>query len=158
MYFLVQFAPKCESGLQNGPTEGKIPIMVAYIGITIGDVVSGLLSQKYRSRKKILFVFISLTLLFSITYYLFAAVSVLVFYTIGFIGFATGYWAVFMSSARKLFGTNIRATVTTTAPNFVRGAVTLMSLANAYLKPSVGLVYSSMIIGTVVFVLAYSGR
>lgn len=158
MYFLVQFAPEmCKAlGLQDGPTEGKIPIMVAYIGITIGDVVSGLLSQKYRSRKKILFVFISLTLLFSITYYLFAAVSVLVFYTIVFcIGFATGYWAVFMSSASELFGTNIRATVTTTAPNFVRGAVTLMSLANAYLKPSHGLVQSSMIIGTVVFVLAY---
>ena len=158
MYFLVQFAPEmCKAlGMNNGPTEGKIPIMVAYIGITIGDVMSGVLSQKFQSRKKILFVFISLTLLFSIVYYLFAAESVLVFYSIVFcIGFATGYWAVFMSSASELFGTNIRATVTTTAPNFVRGAVTLMSLANASLKPSVGLVHSSMIIGAVVFVLAF---
>ena len=158
MYFLVQFAPEMAKalGMTDGPKEGKIPIMVAYIGITIGDVVSGLLSQKLKSRKKVLFIFISLTLLFSILYYLFAATSVAVFYTIVFcIGFSTGYWAVFMSSASELFGTNIRATVTTTAPNFVRGSVTLMTLGHAYLKPNVGWVHSSMIIGIIVFVLAY---
>lgn len=158
MYFLVQFAPEmCVAlGLSNGPKEGKIPIMVAYIGITIGDVVSGLISQKLKSRKKVLFIFISLTLLFSIIYYLFANTSIVVFYTIVFcIGFATGYWAVFMSSASELFGTNIRATVTTTAPNFVRGAVTLMAAVNTSLKPSFGLVNSSIIIGSVVFLLAY---
>ncbi|MEI6020687.1 MAG: MFS transporter [Bacteroidota bacterium] len=158
MYFLVQFAPEMTKalGLQNGPTEGKVPIMVAYMGITIGDVVSGLLSQKLKSRKKVLFWFITFTFIFSILYYLFAATSLMVFYVIIFcIGFSTGYWAVFISSASELFGTNIRATVTTTVPNFVRGAVTLMSIANVALKPSYGFVHSSMIIGCVVFVLAY---
>lgn len=158
MYFLVQFAPEMAKalGMTDGPKEGKIPIMVAYIGITIGDVMSGLLSQKLRSRKKVLFIFISLTLFFSILYYLFAATSVVAFYTIVFcIGFATGYWAVFMSSASELFGTNIRATVTTTAPNFVRGSVTLMTLGHTYLKPNVGWVNSSIIIGAIVFILAY---
>ena len=158
MYFLVQFAPEmCKAlGMVNGPTEGKLPIMVAYIGITIGDVVSGILSQVLKSRKKVLFLFISLTLLLIILYYLFAATSVVAFYSIVFcIGFATGYWAVFMSSAAELFGTNIRATVTTTAPNFVRGSVTLMSLAHVSLKSSLGWVNSSIIIGLVVFALAY---
>ena len=158
MYFLVQFAPEmCKAlGMVNGPTEGKLPIMVAYIGITIGDVVSGILSQVLKSRKKVLFLFISLTLLLIILYYLFAATSVVAFYSIVFcIGFATGYWAVFMSSAAELFGTNIRATVTTTAPNFVRGSVTLMSLAHVSLKSSLGWVNSSIVIGLVVFALAY---
>jgi MFS family permease len=158
MYFLVQFAPEMSLalGMKDGPTEGKIPIMVAYIGITIGDVVSGLMSQRLKSRKKVLLLFISLTFLLSIVYYLFAATSVVVFYTIVFcIGFATGYWAVFMSSASELFGTNIRATVTTTAPNFVRGAVTLMTFFNGILKPAHGFVTSSLIIGSVVFLLAY---
>jgi len=158
MYFLVQFAPEMSRalGLQGGPTEGKIPIMVAYIGITIGDVFSGLLSQLLKSRKKVLYLFISLTLVLSVIYYLFAAHSVFVFYSIVFtLGFATGYWAVFMSSASELFGTNIRATVTTTAPNFVRGSVTLMSLAHSQLNPSMGWVNSSILIGIVVFVLAY---
>ncbi len=158
MYFLVQFAPEMSRalGLENGPTEGKIPIMLAYIGITIGDVFSGLLSQLLKSRKKVLYLFISLTLLLSIVYYLFAAHSVFVFYSIIFmIGFATGYWAVFMSSASELFGTNIRATVTTTAPNFVRGSVTLMSFAHAQLNPGMGWVNASILIGLVVFALAY---
>jgi MFS transporter, putative metabolite:H+ symporter len=158
MYFLVQFAPEMSKalGLQGGPTEGKIPIMLAYIGITIGDVFSGLLSQLLQSRKKVLFLFISLTLVLSICYFLFAAHSVFVFYSIIFmIGFATGYWAVFMSSASELFGTNIRATVTTTAPNFVRGSVTLMSLAHAGLNPNLGWVNAAIVIGCVVFTLAY---
>ena len=158
MYFLVQFAPEMTSalGLADGPKEGKIPIMVAYIGITIGDVLSGILSQKLRSRKKVLFLFITLTLVSSILYYLFANISIVVFYTIVFfVGFGTGYWAVFMSSASELFGTNIRSTVTTTAPNFVRGSVTLMALANASMKPNYGSVTSSIVIGTIVFALAY---
>lgn len=158
MYLLVQFAPEmCKAlGLQDGPKEGKIPIMVAYIGITIGDVSSGMLSQKLKSRKKVLMLFISLTLLFSICYFLFVHYSVWIFYTIVFlIGYGTGYWAVFMSSASELFGTNIRATVTTTAPNFVRGTVPLMSIAHLSLKPHVGSVQSAIYIGIVVFVLAF---
>ena len=92
----------------------------------------------------------------SVIYYLFANTNIIVFYTIiFFIGFATGYWAVFMSAASELFGTNIRATVTTTAPNFVRGSVTIMALVNSSIKPSVGLVYSSIYIGIVVFILAF---
>jgi putative MFS transporter len=158
MYFLVQFSPEMIRALggTNGPGEGKLPIMVAYIGITIGDVASGLLSQRLQSRKKVLLLFITFTLLFSIVYYLFADLSGTIFYVIVFcIGFATGYWAVFMSSAAELFGTNIRATVTTTAPNFVRGTVTLMTVVNTALMPSFGLVKSSLIIGGVVFALAY---
>lgn len=158
MYFLVQFAPEMTTalGLENGPKEGKIPIMVAYIGITIGDVLSGVLSQKLKSRKRVLFLFISLTLLGSILYYLFASKSIVVFYSIVFfVGFGTGYWAVFMSSASELFGTNIRSTVTTTAPNFVRGSVTLMTIINVNLMPVHGRVNSSIYIGIVVFILAY---
>lgn len=158
MYFLVQFAPEmCKAlGMIDAPKEGKIPIMVAYIGITIGDVASGLLSQKIRSRKKVLFYFITLTLIFTVLYYLFASKSILIFYAIVlFLGFGTGYWAVFMSSASELFGTNIRATVTTTAPNFVRGSVTLMALIHSNLRSYTGWVNSSVLIGIVVFILAY---
>ncbi len=158
MYFLVQFSPEMAKvlGLENAPKEAKIPIMVAYIGITIGDVASGLLSQYWKSRKKSLQLFILGTLIFTILYYLFASTSVLVFYTlVFFIGFFTGYWAVFMSSASELFGTNIRATVATTVPNFVRGSVTIMTLANLSMKPSIGLITSTIIIGSVVFLLSF---
>jgi putative MFS transporter len=158
MFFLVQFAPEMSKalGLEGGPTQGKIPIMIAYMGITIGDVVSGVWSQKIRSRKKVLFYFISITFVFTVIYYLFADISPILFYVIVFcIGFGTGYWAVFMSSASELFGTNIRATVTTTAPNFVRGSVTLMAMAHVSMKGSLGYVNASIVIGSIVFILAY---
>jgi MFS family permease len=157
MYFLVQFSPEMmqELGMENPPTEARIPIMVAYMGITIGDVMSGLMSQYLRSRKKVLLFFILLTLVLSVLYYMFAWKSRFLFYAfITMIGFATGYWAVFMSSASELFGTNIRATVTTSVPNMVRGTVTFMTLANDILKPMYGFFLSSVIIGSVVFILA----
>jgi predicted membrane-bound spermidine synthase len=79
-----------------------------------------------------------------------------VFYTIAvLIGFATGYWAVFMTSAAEQFGTNIRATATTTAPNFVRGAVIPITLLFKYLKPMLGTVESAMLVGAITFSVAF---
>ena len=108
--------------------------MFAYAGITIGDVFSGLLSQWLKSRKKSLTIFLSMTVVGVVLFFLFGGTSVPVFYAIvGFIGFATGYWAVFISAASELFGTNIRATVATTAPNFVRASTVLISFLIEFL-------------------------
>jgi MFS transporter, putative metabolite:H+ symporter len=158
MFLLIQLAPEmCKAmGMTEPPKDARMSIMMAYIGITIGDVVSGMLSQYLKSRKKVLFIFISLTLIFSITYFLFAAQSLFIFYTIVLlIGFSTGYWAVFMSSAAELFGTNIRATVTTTAPNFVRGSVLLMTPLYQILKGSLQSVSAAIIVGVIIFAIAY---
>ncbi len=125
----------CDSmGRAMGMAESELPtpansIMFAYIGITIGDVASGLISQLLRSRKKSLLIFLLLTIVAIILYYTVGSQSRVAFYTVAtFVGFATGYWAVFITTAAESFGTNIRATVTTTAPNFVRGAVIPMTL------------------------------
>lgn len=128
---LVLFSPELSEslGLKAGSISAGKSIMFAYAGITVGDVVSGLTSQLLRSRKKALGLFLSLTVLGIILYFICGGTSVFVFYAIvTFIGFATGYWAVFISTASELFGTNIRATATTTAPNFVRGSTILISL------------------------------
>jgi MFS transporter, putative metabolite:H+ symporter len=158
MFLLIQLAPEmCKAmGMTEPPKDARMAIMMAYIGITIGDVASGLLSQYLKSRKKVLAIFISLTLVFSIVYFLFAAQSLFMFYTIVLlIGFSTGYWAVFMSSAAELFGTNIRATVTTTAPNFVRGSVLLMTPLYQILKGSLQTISAAIIVGVIVFAIAY---
>jgi MFS transporter, putative metabolite:H+ symporter len=158
MFLLIQLAPEmCKAmGMEEPPKDARMSIMMAYIGITIGDVASGLLSQYLKSRKKVLTIFISLTLIFSIVYFLFAAQSLFMFYTIVLlIGFSTGYWAVFMSSAAELFGTNIRATVTTTAPNFVRGSVLLMTPLYQILKGSLQTISAAIIVGVIIFAIAY---
>lgn len=122
---LVLFSPELTEmmGLPEKSVTAGRSIMYAYAGITIGDIFSGLISQILKSRKKSLALFLSLTTLGVVLYFIYGGKSVVVFYTIvTFIGFATGYWAVFISTASELFGTNIRATATTTAPNFVRAS------------------------------------
>jgi putative MFS transporter len=131
MGILITFSPEIfiSIGVTDfKPNAGK-SIMWAYLGITIGDLASGVISQLLKSRKKTLALFLILTGLSVFLYFKVAVISETYYYTcITAIGFATGYWAVFISTAAELFGTNIRATATTTAPNFVRGAVILLSL------------------------------
>jgi MFS transporter, putative metabolite:H+ symporter len=132
MGILITFSPEVFASIgvtHFRPDAGK-SIMYAYLGITIGDFASGTLSQLLRSRKKALAVFMLLTALSVFLYFTVATYSEVHYYVvITIIGFATGYWAVFMSTAAELFGTNIRATATTTAPNFVRGAVIFLTLS-----------------------------
>ena len=128
---LVLFSPELSElmGLPEKSISAGKSIMFAYAGITVGDIASGLISQLLKSRKKAFAIFLSLTVIGVILYFLYGGTSVTVFYSIvTFIGFATGFWAVFISTAAELFGTNIRATATTTAPNFVRASTILISL------------------------------
>ncbi|HVG40595.1 MAG TPA: hypothetical protein VM888_03200 [Chitinophagaceae bacterium] len=53
-----------------------------------------------------------------------------------------GYWVIFVTIATEEFRTNTRATVTTTVPNFVRGAVVPLTLLFQYLY---GLLDNSLI-------------
>jgi len=127
---LVLFSPEYSVllGLPKDAITSGHSIMFAYAGITVGDLASGLISHLLKSRKKALALFLTLSVVGIALYFLIGGISVSVFYgVVAFIGFATGYWAVFMSTASELFGTNIRATATTTAPNFVRASTILIS-------------------------------
>lgn len=98
-----------------------LAVMWCYVGLALGDLASGLLSQLLRSRKRALLAFHVLTALAVIAYFTVAPRDPRLFYaTCAFVGFASGYWAVFVTTAAELFGTNLRATATTSAPNFVR--------------------------------------
>jgi putative MFS transporter len=137
MGILITFAPEIfvSMGITSFKPDAGKSIMYAYLGITVGDLASGSLSQFLKSRKKALAVFMIMTFLSIILYFKYAVVSEVYYYTVVvIIGFATGYWAVFMSTAAELFGTNLRATVTTTAPNFVRGAVIFLSVLFRYFE------------------------
>jgi putative MFS transporter len=127
---LVFFAPEYaeQMGLPKGAITGGNAIMYAYMGITCGDFLSGLMSQILKSRKKALAIFLIWTTLAIGLFFVLGGISVFMFYAVViFGGVGTGYWAVFMSTAAESFGTNIRATATTTAPNFVRGSTILIS-------------------------------
>lgn len=104
----------------NKPQPGP-SIMWCYIGLAAGDLSSGLLSQYLKSRRSAILFFHGLTGLSMLAYFTVAPMGLVYFYAIvTLLGFASGYWAVFVTSAAEQFGTNLRATAATTAPNVVR--------------------------------------
>jgi MFS transporter, putative metabolite:H+ symporter len=153
---LITFSPEIGKamGMEEMPNAGKA-IMYCYIGLAIGDFASGFLSQIFKTRIKILIVFILLTAIMMILYFTVAANSLSSFYVISaLLGFATGYWAVFITTAAEHFGTNIRATVTTTSPNFVRGAVVILTILFEAGRSYIGIINSAIIVGAITIIIA----
>lgn len=141
-------------GLKEVPSAGRA-ILWTYAGLVVGDFVSGWLGQVFKSRKKAAGLFIGLTMLSVALYFVVGGTSLSVFYAICcLLGFATGYWAVFMTIASEQFGTNLRATATTTVPNFVRGSVVPVTFAFQAARTPLGLVGSAIAVGLLVFSVA----
>lgn len=131
-------------------------VMFCYIGLAAGDLLSGYLSQIFKTRKKIIFTFIAVTNLLIVVYLFFNHFGSFYFYTIcTLLGVSCGYWAVFVTNASEQFGTNLRATVTTSVPNFVRGSLVPLTLLFQFLNPSVGVIYSAAVVALLSLVLAY---
>ncbi|MFN0275900.1 MAG: MFS transporter [Chitinophagales bacterium] len=131
-------------------------IMLAYIGLSVGDLLSGLLSQWFKSRKKIVIGYLIATVILTVIYVFTKSDSLFLFKLMCFLlGCVTGYWALFVTIASEQFGTNIRATVTTTVPNFVRGTVVPLTLGFSALASSSGNVNSALIVGGISILLAF---
>ena len=155
---LITFSPEFgrEMNMAELPNAGRA-VMFCYIGLAVGDFGSGLLSQIMRSRNKVVGIFLSLTTLFIAVYFAAAHLSLSFFYFVCFLmGIAAGYWAVFVTIAAEQFGTNIRATVTTTAPNFVRGAVVVLTSLFTALREPLGVRGSAMLVGAIALGIAYA--
>ncbi|MDE2143542.1 MAG: MFS transporter [Elusimicrobia bacterium] len=154
---LATFAPEFGKalGMPVLPTGGHA-VMWLYAGCALGDFASGGLSQWLRSRRWAASAFVAATALLSAVYLNSFGSSLAHFYSLCFgLGFFSGYWAVFVTIASEQFGTNIRATVTTTVPNFVRGSLVAVSWAFTALKPGHGILRAAGIVGTACFALAF---
>ncbi|WP_444700098.1 MFS transporter [Mucilaginibacter phenanthrenivorans] len=156
---LITLSPEFGKALGvKGQVNAGAAVACCYGASVIGDMVSGLLSQYLKSRLKVVYLFLTLTAI-SIGAYLFLTnLSLLQFYLVcGFFGFSAGYWVLFLTIAAEQFGTNIRATVTTTVPNFVRGAVIPLSLLFQYLRSafSGSLIYAGLLVGLLTLIVAF---
>ncbi len=168
---LVTFSP--EFARERGSTElviGGLGVMWAYVGLVAGDLASGLASQLLRSRKAVILLFLILIATTVWWYLTSEALSAnTVYFQCGLLGFAGGYWAVFVTTAAEQFGTNLRATVATTVPNFVRGALVpilmlfhqfrdALPVSTAWLGlTNRTLASSAALVGIVVLVVALTG-
>ena len=142
----------------RGDVNAGAAVAYCYGGLVLGDIVSGLLSQYLKSRIKAVYTFLVLSIISISTYFLLRDISLSTFYAICFmLGFSAGYWVIFMTIATEQFGTNIRATVTTTVPNFVRGSVVPVSLLFQYLRGVFhgSLIYAGITVGVLILGLAF---
>jgi len=116
-------------GIKDEIDPGKA-IMFAYAAIAIGDILSGLVSQWMRSRKKALLLFYGITIAFILLFFtaLYNGSAMSMYLVCAGLGFGTGFWAIFVTVGAEQFGTNIRATAATTIPNMVRGMLAIFIL------------------------------
>ncbi len=131
-------------------------VMACYVGFVFGDFGFGFVSQLMKSRKKAIQWAMGLNFATSLVYLLcmHGTSSTLFYFMCILLGTTGGYWAVVCTMAAELFGTNLRATVATAVPNFIRFALVPMNLSVLALKDSLGLVPGSLVVGTSVMLVA----
>lgn len=142
----------------QGQVKTEDAIMFSYIGLCVGDIFSGILSQYFQSRKKVVGMYLGISVLCIIVYLISKNTSLSWFYFMCFaLGAGTGYWALFVTIASEQFGTNIRSTVTNTVPNFVRGSVWPISSLFTFLSVACGLgmIQSGFIVGAICMSIAF---
>jgi len=153
---LITFSPEFGKNLGfEEPINAGKAVMLAFTGQTFGDICSGILSQFLKSRKKAIAIFMILSYCFMMIYLMAPIQNTSQFYFLcACLGFCNGYWTLFIILAAELFGTNLRATVATSIPNFVRGAAIPLTSLFVLLKPQFGVSSGALIIGTVTVLLA----
>ena len=153
---LIKFSDKFATVLEvEGTIDPTTCIIFCYLGLSGGDLISGFISQFLKSRKKIIFFYLGTTVIISLYFLLVHHHSVNTFYALAaLLGATTGYWVLFVSNAAEQFGTNIRSTVASTVPNFVRGSTVPIVLTFKYIEPSFGVINSALIIGGVTIGIA----
>lgn len=153
---LITFSPEFGPVLGiSGVINAGNAVAYCYAGLVFGDIASGVLSQYLRSRIKVMYIFLALNTVGMAVYFSIRNISVDTFYLVCLgLGFTVGFWVIFMTIAAEQFGTNIRATVTTTVPNFVRGSVVPLILLFQWIKGQWGIMGAGMSVAALCMAIA----
>jgi MFS transporter, putative metabolite:H+ symporter len=157
---MMPFSPELAKDLGvTDPILSSRSVGICYLGLAIGDFLSGWLSQVISSRRKALFVFhFTSVILLLFFFFTVGGNGQIYFYGLCLLlGIAAGFWALFVTVAAESFGTNIRSTAATSIPNFVRGAVFPMSLLLIPLSKSMPYWQANMTVGLIAFAVAIIG-
>ncbi len=155
---LATFSPEIAAAIG---IEGKLTVpevmLFASVGITLGDVGAGLLSQWLRSRKIPIAIFVTLGLVGTLYIALGGPKTASAYcYAVGIVGIFSGYWACLITATAEQFGTNLRATVTTAVPNLVRASVIPLNILFIWLKPDTGVLTAVLILTIGVYILTFA--
>ncbi len=153
---LITFSPEFAKAIGiSEPIFAGDAIMYHYLGITLGGILSGFVSQQLKSRRKVILLYIVLSFVFIVLYLFMSSTSDTFFYIACFLlGVSNGYWAMFVTIAAEQFGTNLRSTVATSVPNFIRWTVVPLTLAFGFMRGEVGIVYGALWVGLATIIIA----
>ena len=153
---LFTFAPELTAGLGvKGVVTAGDALLYGSIGLAIGDLLSGLVSQWLKSRKRAVGANLVIGFILVLGYVYIPELTPGIIYTLSFlIGITVGYWAVLVTMAAEQFGTDIRGTVATTVPNFVRGTGMIATTVFLKMKLNMPSGQAALIMGTAWFGLA----
>lgn len=126
------------------------------VGIASGDLSSGILSQLFHSRKKVLLGYMLIAILATIAHFWLLYHNGNIAITSFLMGLGCGYLSVFVTATSEHFGTNLRVTVTATVTNFMRGAVVVLIPLHQWLEKTFQLTLTNglLITGLLVWILA----
>jgi MFS transporter, putative metabolite:H+ symporter len=156
---VMTFTPEIGKAWNMNPLPAISTVVTFYfIGFTFGDLIGGLFSQYLKSRKKAIKIFLMMFTVGCIAFFLFAKYSTTIYYCIFlFIGFTVGYSIVLLTLAAEQYGTNIRATITTSSLNLIRATVIPQTLIFGLLSPWLGPANAAAIVGILAVLLAFWG-
>lgn len=150
---LVTFAPEINhAGNNSAVMVAKIAAFYS-LGEAIGEAVCGVLSQVWRTRKKVIWLFQVCALLLTI----WVIRSDVETYTLLCLplGFFVGYWAIAITTTAEQFGTNVRSTVTTLVPNLMRACHIPINIVFAALSKAFDTSAAVISLGVASYLLAF---
>jgi MFS family permease len=153
---LITFSPEFGKAMGlDQPVDAGKAVLFAFAAQVAGNIISGSFSQYLQNRKKVILLFMLLSFVFVLIFLLVPVQHTTLFYLLcACLGFCSGYWTLFITVAAELFGSNLRATVATTVPNFVRGTIIPLTALFVLAKSYVGTIYGALIVGIVTYALA----
>lgn len=165
---LVTFADQFGKELGIGNIDPGRAIMFFYLALALGNLSVGWLSKQLKSRKKALFIFYGITILFFVLFFLQRG-SATIFYALCMgLGYGAGFNVVYLTFGVEQFGTNLRASAAISIPNMVRGVLPLIlllfkllrSLTNDYVTGAwlTGLVLFAFAIAAAIYTKESYGR
>ena len=153
---LITFSPEFSQAMGlTTPVDAGLAVMFTFSGQVFGNLASGFLSQYFQSRRKVILIFICSSFLLVLAYLLLPVHEITMFYLLcSCLGFCSGYWTLFITVAAELFGSDLRATVATTVPNFVRGSVIPLTMFFLMAKSNMGTMYGALVVAAITYALA----
>jgi MFS family permease len=153
------FSPELAPALGITETISVSDVMLCVsVGLTIGDVLAGVMSQLTRRRKEPLVFLVGINFVVSIVVVAGFFTSALAYLLlVSVLGLTAGYWACLITMSAEQFGTNIRATVATMVPNFVRATAIPITVLFIQLKKYISIPNTVLVVTCVVFSAAFWG-